>query len=73
MRFACRYRELYVFEDSDSDGRRDHLWDRDVAEAFLQPDPPRERYYREFEVSSQRNVDRPGYFSLAGGPILKAE
>ncbi|HMH06769.1 MAG TPA: carbohydrate-binding family 9-like protein, partial [Terriglobales bacterium] len=30
---------------------RDHLWDRDVAEAFLQPDPARERYYREFEVS----------------------
>ena len=27
------------------------LWDRDVAEAFLQPDPSRERYYREFEVS----------------------
>jgi len=25
--------------------------DRDVAEAFLQPYPSRERYYREFEVS----------------------
>ena len=24
---------------------------RDVAEAFLQPDPSRERYYREFEVA----------------------
>ena len=51
LRFECRYRELFVFEDSDSNGRRDHLWDRDVAEAFLQPDPSRERYYREFEVS----------------------
>ena len=51
LRFECRYRELYLFEDSDSNGRRDHLWDRDVAEAFLQPDPARERYYREFEVS----------------------
>jgi len=50
LRFACRYRELFLFEDSDSNGRRDHLWDRDVAEAFLQPDPSRERYYREFEV-----------------------
>ncbi len=40
-----------LFEDSDPNGRRDHLWDRDVAEAFLQPDPSRERYYREFEVS----------------------
>jgi alpha-galactosidase len=51
LRFECRYRELYVFEDSEPSGRRDHLWDRDVAEAFLQPDPSRERFYREFEVS----------------------
>jgi alpha-galactosidase len=51
LRFECRYRELFLFEDSDRDGRRDHLWDRDVAEAFLQPDPAREHYYREFEVS----------------------
>jgi len=51
LRFECRYGELYLFEDSDPNGRRDHLWDRDVAEAFLQPDPGRERYYREFEVA----------------------
>jgi alpha-galactosidase len=51
LRFECRYRDLYVFEDSDSNGRRDHLWDRDVAEAFVQPDPTREHNYREFEVS----------------------
>jgi alpha-galactosidase len=51
LRFQCRYRELHVFPDSDPNGRRDHLWDRDVAEAFLQPDPSREREYREFEVS----------------------
>ena len=37
LRFVCHYRELVVFEDSDPNGRRDHLWDRDVAEAFLQP------------------------------------
>jgi alpha-galactosidase len=42
---------LYLFTDSDPNGRRDHLWDRDVAEAFLQPDPSRERFYKEFEVS----------------------
>ncbi len=51
LRFECRYRELHVFEDSDANGRRDHLWDRDVVEAFIQPDPAREFYYREFEVS----------------------
>jgi len=51
LRFECKYRELFLFEDSDANGRRDHLWDRDVAEAFLQPHPSRDRYYREFEVS----------------------
>jgi alpha-galactosidase len=51
LRFECRYRELYVFHDSDTNGRRDHLWGRDVVEAFLQADPSRERFYREFEVS----------------------
>jgi alpha-galactosidase len=51
LRFECRYRGIYVFEDSDPNGRRDQLWDRDVAEAFLQPDPSQERFYKEFEVS----------------------
>jgi len=40
-----------MFEDSDADGRRHQLWDRDVAEAFLQPDSSRSGFYREFEVS----------------------
>ncbi|MFZ3340737.1 MAG: carbohydrate-binding family 9-like protein [Terriglobales bacterium] len=51
LRFICRYRELFLFDDSDPNGRRDQLWDRDVAEAFLQPDPLRPRHYKEFEVS----------------------
>jgi alpha-galactosidase len=51
LKFICRYRDLFVFEDSDPNGRRDHLWDRDVAEAFLQPEPSSERYYKEFEVA----------------------
>jgi alpha-galactosidase len=51
LRFSCKYRELHVFTDSDPNGRRDQLWDRDVAEAFLQPDPSRSRFYKEFEVS----------------------
>ena len=37
LRFICRYRDLFVFSDSGPNGRRDQLWDRDVAEAFLQP------------------------------------
>jgi hypothetical protein len=51
LRFVCRYRELFVFSDSDANGRRDHLWDRDVAEAFLQPEPSPERCYKEFEIA----------------------
>jgi alpha-galactosidase len=51
LRFDCRYREIWVFDDSDSNGRRDGLWDRDVAEAFLQPDQFGTRNYKEFEVS----------------------
>lgn len=52
LRFECNYRELFTFEAADRpDGRKDHLWDRDVAEAFLQPDRFGQKYYREFEVS----------------------
>jgi alpha-galactosidase len=51
LRFECRYREIWVFDDSDPNGRRDGLWDRDVAEAFLQPDHFGSRSYKEFEVS----------------------
>lgn len=51
IRFACRYRELLVFDHSDPNGRRDRLWDRDVAEAFLQPPPAVGKNYKEFEVA----------------------
>lgn len=51
LRFDCHYRDLFVYEDSDPNGRRDELWERDVAEAFLQPDPSNPRFYKEFEVS----------------------
>jgi alpha-galactosidase len=51
LRFECAYRELFLFDDSDLSGRRDNLWDRDVVEAFLQPDPNQEGRYKEFEVS----------------------
>jgi alpha-galactosidase len=51
LQFTCSYSEITLFEDSDPNGRRDHLWDRDVAEAFLQPEPSPRRYYKEFEVA----------------------
>lgn len=51
LRFEARYRSITVFPDSEPNGRRDFLWDRDVAEAFLQPDSSALRCYKEFEVS----------------------
>ena len=51
LQFRARYREITVFSDAEPNGRRDHLWDRDVAEAFLQPNPGDPLRYKEFEVS----------------------
>jgi Carbohydrate family 9 binding domain-like len=51
LRFIVRYRLITVFDDADSNGRRNQLWNRDVAEVFLQPDPAQPRRYKEFEVS----------------------
>jgi len=51
IRFVCRYRDLTVFPDARADGWRNELWDRDVAETFLQPDASDPLVYREFEVS----------------------
>jgi hypothetical protein len=70
LRFVCRYRDLFLFEDSDPNGRRDHLWDRDVAEAFLQPDPSRPRYYKEFEVSPNGMWIDLDMFPIADGRDL---
>src|SRR5437660_5142315 len=51
VRFQAKYRVITVFLDAESNGRRDQLWDRDVAEVFLQPDASQLRRYKEFEVS----------------------
>jgi len=51
LRFVCKFRELYVFADARPDGWRDQLWDRDVAEAFLQPDDRAPHVYKELEVA----------------------
>src|SRR5258708_7647873 len=51
LRFLARYLELHVFPDARADGWRDGLWERDVAEAFLQPDASETRVYKELEVS----------------------
>jgi alpha-galactosidase len=51
VRFQVRYLSLNVFLEADYNGRRDRLWERDVCEVFLQPQPDKARRYREFEIS----------------------
>jgi alpha-galactosidase len=51
LRFLAKYRVITSFSDAETNGRRDQLWDRDVAEVFLQPHPSNLRRYKEFEVS----------------------
>lgn len=51
VQFRAKFRAITVFPDAEPGGRRDQLWDRDVAEVFLQPDPSHLRRYKEFEVS----------------------
>jgi len=51
LRFRAKYHTITVFPDTEPNGRRDKLWDRDVVEAFLQPDRSNLRRYKEFEVS----------------------
>jgi len=51
LRFRAKYRVITVFADAEANGRRDQLWDRDVAEVFLQPNESDRRRYKEFEIS----------------------
>ena len=51
LKFVARYCSITVFSDAGPSGRRDQLWDRDVAEVFLQPAGSDARRYKEIEVS----------------------
>jgi len=51
LKFRARYRVITMFADAEPNGRRDQLWERDVAEVFLQTDPSEPQCYKEFEVS----------------------
>jgi len=53
LRFRCKFRKIHVFPEVNQ--RRDHLWDRDVAEVFLQPPGFETKHYKEFEVSPNGN------------------
>jgi len=51
LKYHVKYKTITVFADSEPNGRRDKLWDRDVVEAFLQPDPSVLHSYKELEFS----------------------
>lgn len=51
VRFRNCYRTITAFAGAEPNGRRDELWNRDVAEVFFQPDGWELRHYTEFEVS----------------------
>lgn len=51
LRFHSTYRSISVFSHAAPNGWRDQLWDRDVAEVFLQPEVSNPRCYKEFEIS----------------------
>ena len=60
LKFVARYRLITVFDDADSNGRRDKLWDRDVAEVFLQPDPATTAPLQRIRGKPQWLLDRSG-------------
>ena len=49
--FWCRYDSLNIYRGEDPKTERWQLWDRDVAEVFLNPHPERVNHYYEFEVA----------------------
>jgi len=49
--FSSRYDSLNIYEGEDPKTERWQLWDRDVVEVFLNPEPERVNHYFEFEVA----------------------
>jgi hypothetical protein len=49
--FGCKYTALNIYNGEDISKERWELWDRDVAEAFINPQPERVNHYYEFEVA----------------------
>lgn len=49
--FRCKYTTLNVYEGEDPAKERWELWNRDVVEVFINPQPQRVNHYYEFEVA----------------------
>ncbi len=49
--FSSRYDSLNIYQGEDPKTERWQLWDRDVVEVFLNPQPERVNHYFEFELA----------------------
>jgi hypothetical protein len=49
--YEAPYTRLTVFEPANVNQQRFGLWERDVVEAFIAPDPARNNHYSEYEVA----------------------
>jgi alpha-galactosidase len=49
--FRCQYATLNVYEGENIAKERWELWNRDVVEVFINPEPERVNHYYEFEVA----------------------
>lgn len=49
--FRCGYSELNFYDGEDPEKERWELWNRDVAEVFINPQPEQVPHYYEFEVA----------------------
>ncbi|HEV2426065.1 MAG TPA: carbohydrate-binding family 9-like protein [Terriglobia bacterium] len=49
--FSCQYDHLNIYEGEDPAKERWELWNRDVAEVFINAQPERVSHYYEFEVA----------------------
>ena len=53
VRIRAHYQDLFIYPETNI--RRGNLWQRDVAEIFLQPDTSKLKQYKEFEISPNGN------------------
>ena len=49
--YRCKYTTLNIYKDANPAAEKWGLWERDVVEAFINPQPERVNHYYEFEVS----------------------
>lgn len=51
LAFWCHYQTLNIYQGEDSAAERWELWEKDVAEVFINPQPENPSHYYEFEVA----------------------